>query len=793
MKISLRWLKDHLDTTATPEALADAFIALGHEVEDVSNPLKALESFKVAEVLTCQKHPEADRLSLCTVSDGSERILNIVCGAQNVRAGLKTILAHEGVVIPSTGQTLKKGKVRGIESEGMLCSAEELCLSSASEGILELSADAVPGTSAAQMFADLDIIFDISLTPNRGDCFSVRGLARDLAALGVGSLKKAREAAINMAGAACAQVTVETPLCRQFYTRVMTGVNNQATTPAWIAQRLEAAGQRLISPIVDITNYVCLDSGQPLHAFDHQVVGDALCVREASDGESLEALDDNTYTLTPGMIVVAHDKGPLSLAGIIGGKASGCGENTHTIILEAALFDAAAIALAGQKLNVYTDSRTRFERGVDPAAVTYALDLATALIAEVCGGEAGPVTSFEIDVPQRAPLPLTLAKIEAYLGYSPAPEAIVQTLNSLGFDVQTTGAGSWAVTPPTWRHDMTLDVDVIEEVARLQGYDAITPTSLPRKEPPVFTDWRFSLRKVLCARGLHEVVTWSMIPEALNTFFGQGVKLTAPLTQEMAVLRASVLPGLLTAIKNNQHKSQFNNAFFEMAHQFNAGDKGGVAQPLMLAAVRSQAACDKTWHSLSRSVDIFDSKADLFALLEAAQINPVALTVEAKAPAYYHPGRSGTLKQGPRVLGYFGEIHPEVIDYLGIKGPVVACELFMDVITSTQRKKPSLSHKLSPFQPTLRDFGFIMDRTQPADGLLKAIQKVDRTLIKQVDLFDVFEGGTLPTGKKALTVRVHVQSDVATLTDETLTQLSQKIVAAAQQACGAVLRDGSNG
>jgi phenylalanyl-tRNA synthetase beta chain len=283
-----------------------------------------------------------------------------------------------------------------------------------------------------------------------------------------------------------------------------------------------------------------------------------------------------------------------------------------------------------------------------------------------------------------------------------------------------------------------------------------------------------------------------MIPEALNAFFGHGVKLTAPLTQEMAVLRASVLPGLLTAIKNNQHKSQFNNAFFEMAHQFNRDDQGGVVQPLMLAAVRSQAACDKTWHTPSRSVDVFDSKADLFALLEAAQINPLALTVEAQAPAYYHPGRSGSLKQGPRVLGYFGEIHPEVVDSLGIKGPVVACELFMDVITANQRKKSTLSQKLSPFQPTQRDFGFVMDRTHPADSLLKAIQKVDRALIKQVDLFDVFEGAALPTGKKALAVRVHVQSDVFTLTDETLTQLSQKIVAAAQQACGAVLRDGSN-
>lgn len=784
MKFTLNWLKDYLETTATVTQITEALINLGLEVEGVEDPAERLKGFVVAQVETVERHPNADRLNLCQVNDGQGPLVQVVCGASNVRQGMKVAFAKIGTVIPVTGQPLKPGVIRSVDSHGMLCSAEELLLEAESEGILDLETSLPVGSDLASALDLNDVVIEVSLTPNRSDCFSVRGIARDLAAMDMGTLKPLPKRIINSDQSYPLKVTLSDSACPYFTGRIIEGVKNGAS-PQWLQKRLKAVGQRSISTIVDVTNYICLDQGRPLHAFDADKIQGALQVRPAKDGESLEALNDQTYSLKKGMITVSDDTGVLSLAGIMGGKSSACDETTTRIFLESAYFDPINIALTGQNLNLHSDSRTRFERGVDPQEVVNGLDQATHLILEHCGGIASkiievgqiPVNVHEISLSQQ--------KLTAVSGNKNLTlDTVRSSLEKLGLKAIDQTLEKITLTTPSWRHDLQIDIDLIEEILRLDGYDKIETVSLPLQQFNKPIKIEQLIRKSLCQRGFDEVYTWSFTDAQTAEWFGKGIELGVPLNQEMAVLRPSLLGGILKAITTNQSKSQFNSVFFEIAHQFqNIQDK--INEETVAAGIRSQNTSTRHWSLQPRVVDIFDVKADVQNTFDFLGIQGYQL--EASGPDYYHPGRRGTFKQGPKILAYFGELHPTVLSNFDLKGPVVGFEIFIERLPPLSVKAKGPLH-LSPYQAVIRDFGFIVPADLKADLLIKTIQKIDKNLIQDVQIFDVYQGDKLEKDKKSIAVEVRLQAIDRTLSDKELEQFSDAVIESVSKNCGGILR-----
>jgi phenylalanyl-tRNA synthetase beta chain len=791
MKIPFSWLKHYLETTATVDEIGEALVSLGHEVEEIIDPSKDLEPFIIAKVVSFERHPNADRLNVCKVDMGKGDLLQIVCGASNVREGLITVLAREGNVIPSTGEPLKKGSIRGVESQGMLCSAAELCLGGDSEGIMDLETSLPPGTPLLKVINWGDATLEVSLTPNRGDCFSLYGMARDLAAKGFGTLKPLPTVSIPISGPDQPKVNVETTDCRKFFARKIEGINNQVSPPLWMKAHLEAAGQKSISPVVDITNFICLALGRPLHAYDAQKIEGELIVRSALENETLLTLEDKEIPLEPSMVVIADQKGPLALGGIMGGLESACTPETSSIILESAWFEAKSIALAGQKLAILSESRTRFERGIDPELVAYGLEYATQLILEICGGRASEAFEYSQNAQEEPAkeILLPLNMIEEYLGVTFSLPEIEEILTALGFIIIKSSDQLIKVAPPSWRHDITIPQDIIEELARIKGYESIAEVPLPLKERDVTPDLKHNLRKSLSSRGLFEVLSWSMTSEEQGQTFGGGVALSSPLNNEMAVLRPSLLASLLPLVQKNLARSQNNFGFFEIARQFESGPKDNLHQPLMVSGILIGKALEKSWNNHAREFDVFDVKADVFSVLETLGLNPLALTIEPQGPSYYHPGRVGSIKQGPKTLAYFGEVHPVITKKNGIKSSIMAFEIFLEGLMTPKDKKKNLAVQFSPYQPVEQDFGFLMERSRPVDDLLKALQKVDRQIIKQVDLFDVYEGEKVESGFKSVAVRIIFQSDKGTLKEEELKSLRSKIIESADKGAGARLRE----
>ncbi len=784
MKFTHDWLQDHLDTNASLEEILNALTCLGIEVEDVENSGAALDGFVVGHVTTCERHPNADKLSLCTVNDGTES-LQIVCGAPNVRQGMNVALAREGVVIPETNQPLKKGTIRGVDSQGMLCSARELCLGQSHDGIMDLPQDLVPGTPLAQALNLNDCVINVSLTANRGDCFSVRGIARELAAFGLGTLKPLKPYKFATTGSCPISVTTITQACPYFTGRIIRGVKN-SPSPEWMQKRLKSVGQRPISALVDITNYVCLDLGRPLHVFDADKLTGALNVRLAQENETFAGLDGNTHTLQPTMVVVADQQSVLSLGGVMGGEPSGCTETTTTVFLESALFDATHIAKAGQALHINSESRTRFERGVDAFDVDLGLHVATAYILELCGGEATETVTAGALPQEKKTVSLSLEKLAHYSGDTSISGAYAGNyLEKLGFQLRLQGDYLTAEVP-SWRHDVTLDVDLIEEILRLKGYDSIPTTPLPLKPVVEAFDPVRLLKNVCIRQGLMEIYTWSFTDAKSAAYFGKGIELEAPLTQEFSTLRPSLLPGHLKALHNNQNKSLVNGSYFEVARTFTQ-KTDAVHQPRMLAGVRAQKVFGKTWLTAARTVDAYDIKLDMLAVLAAFGVTSYDLDSKS-APSYYHPGRSVAVKQGPKVLGYFGEIHPKALQLFQIDGPVTAFEVFIDMLPQTIKRKlhPLV---LSPYQKVTRDFAFIVDKTLEAGQLVKIVQKVDASLIQEISIFDVYSGEKLPEDKKSVAFQVVLQAKDHTLTEEELSVFSQKLVDAVSKTCHGILRD----
>lgn len=804
MKFTLSWLAEHLETSATLPEIVETLTRIGLEVEAVEDPGRKLAPYRVAFVREAVQHPNADRLRVCTVDLGEGETIQVVCGAPNARTGMKSVFAPPGTYIPGKNITLGVGNIRGVESAGMLCSEAELEISDDHDGIIDLPDDAPVGAPYAAYAGLDDPVIEINLTPNRPDCTSIHGIARDLAAAGLGVLRDRPRPAVKGEYDCPVRVVRDLPgeehLCPAFALRLVRGVRN-GPSPAWMQKRLRAIGLRPINALVDITNYVTFDRGRPLHVFDAAKVAGDLVVRRARAGESLLALDGRTYALDDGMVVIADGNGPESLAGIMGGEHSGCDETTTDVLIESALWDPLNIAQTGRRLGIVTDARYRFERGVDPAETLPGLEEATRLVMDLCGGEpskailAGeiPDTSRIVDFPY--------SEVARLTGLEIAQAEAKVILTELGFHVSGTGEHA-KVLPPSWRPDIEGKADLVEEIVRIAGLDRVAATPLPRLHGvarPVLTTIQKRTRaakRTLAARGLLEAVTWSFIEKADALLFGGGadaLALANPIASDMSDMRPSLLPGLMRAAQRNADRGFADVALFEVGQCF--ADDTPKGQTMRAAALRRGSArlegVGRHWAGGGEAVDVFDAKADAMALLSALGISTGGLQVVAGGPDFLHPGRSGRLQFGPKtVIGHFGEIHPAILKAMDVKGPLVAFEIVLDALPEPKAKPTKNKPKLDrvDLQPLTRDFAFLVDRSVAAGDILRAAQGADRTLVVDAQVFDVYEGERIEAGKKSVAVAVTLQPREKTLTDVEIEALADKIVADVAKKTGATLR-----
>jgi len=802
MKFTLSWLKDHLETTASLAEITGRLPMIGLEVEGVEDRGAALAAFVVAEVIEAKPHPNADKLQVCTVDTGTAR-LQVVCGAPNARAGLKGVFAPVGSVIPAGGVTLKAAAIRGVDSAGMLLSEREMLLSDEHTGIVELAADAVVGSPAAAAMGLDDPVIDVAITPNRGDCLGVRGIARDLAAAGLGTLKPLDTAPVP--GSYPSPVGIRLDFdeatacaCPYFAGRLIRGVRN-AESPAWLRERLLAAGLRPISALVDITNYLTLDLCRPLHVFDASKLSGGLHVRLARAGERLAALNGKEYALTEAMTVVCDDAGPQALGGVIGGEPTACDEATTDVFLESALFDPVRTATTGRALSLASDARYRFERGIDATSVTWGLEVATRLILAICGGEASEVVVAGAPPADHETIFLTAADVERITGVRVSTARCLDLLEALGFRVVPDIDELLLVTPPAWRNDIPDDDSalpcVVEEIVRLHGYDRIPQTPLPREHalprPALSASQRrrARARRTLATRGLIECVTYSFMSARAASAVGgapDSLRLVNPISADLDVMRPSLLPNLIQAAARNADRGQRDAALFEVGPQY--ADDRPEGQAIAATAVRCGRG-QRHWAETARPVDAFDAKADALAVLDAIGARTEKLVVTADAPSWYHPGRSGVLSLGKQPVARFGEIHPAVLRALDAAGPIVACEVFLDLVPlkdAAGTARPALF--LSALQPVDRDFAFIVDGRVTAEAVVRAARAADRTLIADVRVFDVFEGGAVGEGRKSIAVGVTLQPTEKTLTDAEIEAVAARVVAQVTKATGATLR-----
>jgi len=797
MKFTLSWLKSPLETDADAQTIADKLTSIGLEVESVEDTGARLKDFTVAYVVSAEKHPNADKLRLCMVDTGAKEHVQVVCGAPNAHAGMKAVFAKPGTIIPASGAELKIGTIRGVESRGMLCSIRELLLGDEHDGIIELPADAVVGEPAAKALGLTDPVIDVSITPNRGDATSVYGIARDLAAAGLGHLREGDLTPVPGKFPSPIQTILDFPegtenAAPMFAGRLIRGVKN-GPSPKWLQDWLKAVGLRPISALVDVTNFLSLDRGRPLHVFDAAKLKGNLRARFAKDGEQLVALDGKTYVLDSEMVVIADDEAARGIGGIMGGEDSSCTETTTDVFVESALFDPVRIARAGRILGIVSDARYRFERGVDPEFVVTGLELATKMILEFCGGEPGEVVVAGSPPDWKREIEFTPDAVLKLGGMDVPDEEIVRILTRLGFTVE--GRSPMKVTPPSWRSDVVGSADLVEEVVRIHGLDKVP--SLPMDRPSVIARPTLTssqrrvriVRRTLAARGFNETINFSFIPREHAKLFGGGDderQLQNPIAADLDAMRPSVLPSLLAAAQRNAARGFSDVMLFELGAQFESGMP--EAQKTVAAGIRAGSGL-RSWTKSTHPADAFDAKADMLAALESAMNGPMTAPVKQGAAAWYHPGRSGTLALGPKVLAYFGELHPKVLAAFDLKGPVSAFEVFMDAIPDSKAKsKARPPFAPSQFQPVERDFAFVVDAGVAADAVIKAAKGAERDLIERIDIFDVYEGKGVPEGKKSLAISVRLQPKDKTLTDAEIEAIAQKIVAAVTKATGGTLR-----
>jgi len=777
MKFTLSWLKEHLDTDASAQEIADKLTAIGLEVEEVSSPAEALAPFRVAKVLTAEKHPQADKLQVLSVDAGTGETIQVVCGAPNAHAGMVGVFGPPGTYIPGSDITLKVAAIRGVESRGMMCSSRELELGDDHSGIIELPDDAPVGTAYTQYAGLDDPVFDVNVTPNRQDAMGVRGIARDLAAAGLGTLKPLGVPQIEGSFPCPVPVRVEDPEgCPAFFGRAIKGLRNGAS-PDWMQRRLKAAGQRPISALVDITNYVMIDLGRPSHAYDIAKLSGGLNARAAREGEKVLALNEKEYTLEPFMTVIADERQVHDIGGIMGGEDSGVSEQTTDVMLEIAYFTPERIARTGQALSLTSDARSRFERGVDPGFLDDGLAILTGLILDICGGE--PSAEVRAGQPplDRRVISFDFGRTKALGGIDVPEDRQRAILDNLGFEVNGN-----AVTVPTWRRDVEGTADLVEEIARITGYDQLPSTPLQRA-PGVAkaTATRSQLverrvRRTAAARGLDEAVTWSFISEAEAAAFGGGEwRLANPISEEMKVMRPSLLPGLIAASRRNLDRGAWSVRLFEIGRRYLAD-----AERPTLAFLFAGERTARAWQSgKGQGFDAFDAKAEVLALLDAAGAPVDNLQVFPDAGPTWHPGRSATLRLGPKtVVASFGELHPSLQKSLDAPAGAVAAELYIDAIPQGRSGGRARSAFTPPaLQAITRDFAFIVPADVPSDSLVRAIRGADKAAITGVRLFDRFEA---PDGL-SLAFEVTLQPAEKSFTDEQIGEISMRIVAAAEK------------
>lgn len=797
MKFTLSWLKEHIDIEATLPELRQTLTMLGLEVEGISNAAETFKGFVVGHVIEAVQHPNADRLRVCRVDTGSG-IVQVICGAPNARTGMKGVFAPTGSFIPGTGITLKASKIRGEESNGMLCSLRELQLGEDHSGIIDLPADATTGAPAAEALGLDDPVIEIKVTPNRPDCLGVHGIARDLAAAGLGTLKPFKADPIKG--------TYQSPIkwthgyeprpdspCPIVVGRHFRGLKN-GPSPDWLQRRLKAIQLRPISALVDITNLVTFDLNRPLHVFDARKLSGDLVMRQAREGEQTLALDGKTYTLDPAIAVIADAKGVHGIGGIMGGEDTGVRDDTTEVFLEVAYFDPIRTAASGRRLGVQSDARYRFERGIDPQSCWWGAEVAARLILELCGGETSEVVSSGVMPDWQRSFTLRPERVKTLTAIDVPAEETASILRKLGFAVE--GQGPWAAAVPSWRPDIVGEADLVEEVTRVWGFDNIPTTSLPQLSPtskPVRDALQRRVpqaRRALGSRGMNEAVTWSFLPLKQAERFGGGgadLRLLNSIASELDTMRPSILPNLIDAARRNEARGLANPALFEVGPQYK--DATPTGQRTVAAGIRHNMAVPRNWEGPARTVDAFDAKADALAVLSAIGA-PDNLSAQPGAPDWYHPGRSGTLKLGDRVMACFGELHPEIVAAADLTGPVAAFEVFLDAppLPKAKASKARPPLKLSALQPLERDFAFIVDADIEAEKLVRAARNADKALVTAARVFDVYAGKGIPGDKKSLAITVTLQPVERTLTDAEIEAVSNKIVAQVAKATGAVLR-----
>ncbi len=806
MKFTLSWLKEHLETDASLDEICARLTMIGLEVEEVDDKA-AFKPFVIAKVLSAEKHPQADRLKVLMVDTGNGAPVQVVCGAPNARAGLVGAFAAPGTYVPGIDVTLAIGNIRGVESRGMMCSEKELEISDSHDGIIDLPEDAPVGTSFASYAGLDDPMIEINLTPNRPDCTGVYGIARDLAASGLGTLKPRGTPSFAIEGETTTELKIDLDdpsLCPGFALRLVRGVKN-GPSPKWMQQRLLAIGLRPISALVDITNYMTFDQGRPMHVFDAAKVKGNLVVRRAKDGETVLALDEREYKLNPSNVVISDDNGVESIGGIMGGEHSGCDENTTDVLIESALWDPMNIAKTGRSLGIITDARYRFERGADPEYMVPGLERTTELVLACCGGTAAKARVEGYKGYDAKVVDFPLSEVKRLTGLEVSADESKSILTKLGFSVSGSGERI-SVAVPSWRPDVDGKADLVEEVMRIHGVDNIKPQPLSSHAAvngKILTTLQIRTRtakRALASRGMLEAVTWSFISEDQAKLFGGGsnaLKLANPIAADMSDMRPSLLPGLLSAAQRNADKGYGDVAIFEVSGTYENDTPAG--QRRVAGGIRRGTAtlsgAGRMWSNAAKGggkpVDVFDAKADALAVIEACGLPMGNIQIEQGGPAWYHPGRSGTIKMGPKVvLGYFGEFHPKTLEALDVSGALAGFEVYVDAMPEPKKKatrtKPAL--ELSPFQAVKRDFAFVVDKSVEAGAVVRAAIGADRKLVTGVNVFDIFEGASLGEGKKSIAIEVQIQPAERTLTDEDFEALTQKIVANVTKSTGGVLR-----
>lgn len=808
MKFTLSWLKTHLETEASLDEILYALTDLGLEVEEVEDPADALGSFSICRVIEAVQHPNADRLRLCRVEtwpngpDAASEEVQVVCGAPNARTGLIGVFAAPGTHVPGTGVDLKPGVIRGVESNGMLCSEREMMISEDHDGIIDLPGDAPLGARYID-YADLnDPVIDIAITPNRPDALGVAGVARDLAARGLGRVITAPVEPVKGSFACPVSVSIDEDALEKapvFCGRVIRGVKN-GPSPDWLQRRLKAIGLRPISALVDVTNFFTYDRNRPLHVFDVDKMSGGLRVHWADDRAKLTALDDNEYTLSPDMLAISDENGPESIAGIMGGAHSGCTNETVNVFIESAYWDPVTTASTGRRLKINSDARYRFERGIDPASSPIGVDLATRLIMEICGGEPSEmVTAGAVPDTSRS-YRLNPARTASLVGMEISADEQVKILSDLGFTPVKSGDG-YDVSVPSWRPDVKGEADLVEEVARVASLTKLE--AKPMSRPPGVASNGLkpmqmrvaTMRRTLAALGLNECVTYSFVSDREAKLFGGGdplLKLENPISSEMSDMRPSPLPALLAAAARNQARGISDVGFFEVGAEYFGSEPG--AQRDVAAIVRVGASAPREWTGARRMVDLYDAKSDAQAALSAIGAPVDRLMTFRDAPAFFHPGRSAALKLGPKVtLAVFGELHPKVVDAMDVKGPAVAAIIYLENVPFPKAKsKTRAALTSSDYQAVERDFAFVVDANIEAETILKAARGADKALIEAATVFDVFAddraGSQMGEGRKSVAISVRLQPKSGTLTDEEIEAVAAKLIANVEKATGGTLR-----